>query len=133
MNKVAASIEGLERFSAGLPWDELEGVAMPYLNTDRTNATAFLKTLQFEARFGLNLILSQLSHDKRILEVGAGIGLLAGYLNSCGYQFTALEPGLGGFGVSAALARAVSSRPEFSSQAPVCMLKSLKELEVLVP
>ena len=115
MNKVAASIEGLERFSAGLPWDELEGVAMPYLNTDRTNATAFLKTLQFEARFGLNLILSQLLHDKRILEVGAGIGLLAGYLNSCGYQFTALEPGLGGFGVSAALARAVSSRPEFSS------------------
>jgi SAM-dependent methyltransferase len=115
MNKVAASIEGLERFSAVLPWDELEGVAMPYLNTDRTKATAFLKTLQLEAQFGLNLILSQLSHDKRILEVGAGIGLLAGYLNSCGYLIKALEPGLGGFGVSAALATAVSSRPEFSS------------------
>jgi 2-polyprenyl-3-methyl-5-hydroxy-6-metoxy-1,4-benzoquinol methylase len=115
MNKVAASIEGLERFSAGLPWAELEGVAMPYLNTDRAAAVAFLKTLQLEARFGLNLILSQLSHDKRILEVGAGIGLLAGYLNSCGYQITALEPGLGGFGVSAALSTAVSTRPEFSS------------------
>lgn len=74
-----------------------------------------MKTLQLEARFGLNLILSRLSHDKRILEVGAGIGLLAGYLNSCGYQVTALEPGLGGFGVSAALATAASSRPEFSS------------------
>lgn len=60
MNKVAASIEGLERFSAGLPWDELEGVAMPYLNTDRAAAVAFLKTLQLEARFGLNLVLSKL-------------------------------------------------------------------------
>lgn len=115
MNKVAVSIEGLDRFSAALPWSELVGVAMPYLNSDRTKATAFLKTLHLEARFGLNLILPHLSHNKKILEVGAGIGLLAGYLNSCGYLITALEPGLGGFGVSAALARAVSSRPEFSS------------------
>ncbi len=114
-DKVAASIAGLGRFSAGLPWADLELVAMPYFNDDRTAATAFLKTLQLEARFGLNHILSRLSHDKRILEVGAGIGLLAGYLNSCGYQITALEPGLGGFGVSAALPSAVSSRPEFSS------------------
>ena len=61
------------------------------------------------------MFFRNLSHDKRILEVGAGIGLLAGYLNSCGYQVTALEPGLGGFGVSAALSTAVSTRPEFSS------------------
>jgi len=115
MNKVAASIERLERFSAGLPWADLELVAMPYFNDDRTAAAAFLKTLQLEARFGLNLILSKLSHDKKTLEVGAGIGLLAGYLNTCGYQISALEPGLGGFGVSAALATAVFSRPDFSS------------------
>lgn len=115
MNKVTASIEGLERFTLGLPWDQLQEAASPFCNNDRTKASVFLKTLQLEARFGLKIILSRLSHDKRILEVGAGIGLLAGYLNSCGYLITALEPGLGGFGVSAALATAVSSRPEFSS------------------
>ena len=115
MNKVIVSIDGLERFSAGLPWADLEVVAMHYFKDDRPAAAAFLKTLQLEARFGLSLILPYLSHNKKILEVGAGIGLLAGYLNSCGYLITALEPGLGGFGVSAALATAVSSRPEFSS------------------
>jgi hypothetical protein len=33
------------------------------------------------------------------LEVGSGMGLLAGYLNSKGVDITALEPGLGAEGV----------------------------------
>lgn len=115
MNRFLASKAGLEEFMAKLPWNLLEDTASPFFAHDRPATAAFLKTLQFEARFGLNLILSRLSHDKRILEIGAGIGLLAGYLNSCGYQITALEPGLGGFGVSAALAKAVSTRSDFSS------------------
>lgn len=115
MNKELASFKGLEVFTAALPWEKLEEVAMPFYNEDRTKARAFLKTLQLEAHFGLNLILPKLSHDKKILEVGAGIGILAGYLNCCGYNITALEPGLGGFGISAALASAVSAQSEFSS------------------
>jgi SAM-dependent methyltransferase len=47
--------------------------------------------------------------------------LLAGYLNSKGINITALEPGLGGFSVSTALADAVAGSPEF---------KTLKRLNV---
>jgi SAM-dependent methyltransferase len=42
------------------------------------------------------------------------MGLLAAYLHSKGLDVTALEPGLGGFGVSAGLSRFMHDCPEFA-------------------
>ena len=106
---------GLEAFLSKLPWGDLEEAAVPYREGDRGKAAAFLRTLRAETHLGLQLIGGDLAHGKRILEVGSGIGLLAGYLHSCGYDVTALEPGLGGFGISPALARAASLHPAFNS------------------
>lgn len=45
--------------------------------------------------------------DKRVLEVGAGIGLLSISLTNSGYAITALEPGANGFDANARLGAAV--------------------------
>ncbi len=111
----------LNRFLQGLPWTELENIAAPFFCNSKNNAVSFLKTLQSEARLGLRLIKSSINLESRVLEVGSGMGLLAGYLNSKGINITALEPGLGGFSVSTALADAVSGCTEF---------KTLKRLNV---
>jgi len=109
------SWEGLDRFLAALPWSELTDVATPYFSGNRGQAAAYLRSLQAEAKLGLELIWDELLPNRRLLEVGAGMGLLAGFLCSCGVQVVALEPGLGGFGISSALAEALSSSSEFAA------------------
>lgn len=105
---------GLDDFLRGISWQDLAAVAAPFFGGSSQQASGFLDTLRAEAHLGLRLIKPFLSPGARILEVGSGMGLLAGYLGSRGLGITALEPGLGGFGVSAALARAVQDRPEFA-------------------
>ena len=56
----------------------------------------------------MKLVLPCLKPGMRVLEVGSGMGLLSAFLASQGLDITALEPGLGGFGVSSALAGAAS-------------------------
>lgn len=109
------SHHGLEAFLSKLPWENLQEAALPHFNGDRASAAAFLMTLQAEARYGLNLIQPQLGFKKRILEVGSGMGLLSGYLETLGYDITAMEPGMGGFGISPSLAKAVSGGSGFAS------------------
>ncbi|MDH3536513.1 MAG: class I SAM-dependent methyltransferase [Gammaproteobacteria bacterium] len=50
-----------------------------------------------EARHGYSLIYPHLQKEKRMLEVGAGIGVLAAYLHLSGFQVQALEPSGTGF------------------------------------
>lgn len=120
MHEIPASKHNLEKFFQGLPWSDLEIKITPYFES-KEKASDYIKTIQAEARMGLNLISSSLLKSHRVLEVGSGMGLLAGYLNSIGINITALEPGLGGFSVSTALADAVAGSPEF---------KTLKRLNV---
>ena len=105
----------LDHYLGDLPWAGLADVAAPFFHDSSHKASEFLRTLQAEARLGLRLISSFVSPGMRILEVGSGMGLLAGYLHSKGLDVTALEPGLGGFGVSGALSRAVQKCPEFAA------------------
>jgi len=60
---------------------------------------SLLNTFSNEAHVTLDLILEYLDSDKRLLEVGAGLCLLSLFLNREGYQITALEPAMGGFGL----------------------------------
>jgi SAM-dependent methyltransferase len=107
--------DDLGGFLSVLPWGELQEAAAPFFSNSADKAAGFLETLKAEAKLGFRLVKDSLVAGQRVLEVGSGMGLLAGYLNSRGVDITALEPGLGGFSFSAALAKAVQKCPEFAT------------------
>jgi SAM-dependent methyltransferase len=109
------SPESLDAFLARIPWDDMVDPILPHFDQSRPRSEAFLKTLQAEARLGYRLIFPFLANRSRILEIGSGMGLLASFLHHQGHPVTALEPGLGGFGVSTTLAQALSSHPAIIS------------------
>lgn len=81
---------------------------------DRTGLAAdrvsqVVETCAAEVAVGLALVEAELSPSKRILEVGAGIGLLSHFLYRCGYDIVALEPGASGFGDSARIGSALQA------------------------
>jgi SAM-dependent methyltransferase len=61
----------------------------------------YFKIYYEESKFGLKLIIDDLSDPPQIsiLEIGSGIGLLSCYLASKGFKITALEPAAQGFGM----------------------------------
>lgn len=61
----------------------------------------------FEVRFGAKILSSLRFEGRRVLEVGAGLGLLGVWLKRCGVSITLLEPGAGGFGDNQRLLTAV--------------------------
>jgi 2-polyprenyl-3-methyl-5-hydroxy-6-metoxy-1,4-benzoquinol methylase len=66
-----------------------------------------LETYCNEARVGLALIEPSLAPGQRVLEVGSGIGLLAGILTQGGVDIVGIEPGSAGFGFMPALEEVV--------------------------
>lgn len=62
---------------------------------ERIRAT--LNTYAAECRYAAHLIAKQLPAAGRILEVGAGLGMLSSYLRILGHDITALEPFTSGF------------------------------------
>ena len=52
-----------------------------------------MQTVISEARYGLELILPILEQNLKILEIGAGAGLLSGFLHKNGFEVSAIEPG----------------------------------------
>ena len=66
-----------------------------------------VKTCVAEVAVGLALVDGFLAPGRRILEVGAGIGLLAYILKRRGLDIVALEPGANGFGDSALIGAAL--------------------------
>jgi 2-polyprenyl-3-methyl-5-hydroxy-6-metoxy-1,4-benzoquinol methylase len=75
-----------------------------------------LETYCNEARFGLALVAPSLRPGQRVLEIGTGIGLLAGVLADIGVEITGIEPGAAGFGFMPALAAVVTE--SLNSQRP---------------
>ena len=101
-----------------IDWDDIANKAVVYFDNCEILAHEYLSTVKQEARFGLDLILPYLDTNFRILEVGAGMGLLATFLCSKGLNITALEPGIGGFGISTLLKKELGflnsiSQPNF--------------------
>lgn len=64
---------------------------------DLERTRTVLNTYAAECRYGFGLIVQRLPARGRILEVGAGPGMLSSYLRSEGYDITALEPAAPGF------------------------------------
>jgi SAM-dependent methyltransferase len=67
----------------------------------------WLDTVKSEIATGIELIRAQDLRGKRILEVGAGTGLLSILLIRHGYDVTALDPSIGGFEPHERVARSV--------------------------
>jgi SAM-dependent methyltransferase len=65
--------------------------------SDAQRITSTLNTYAAECRYALELINEQLPARGRILEIGAGLGMLSSYLRKLGHDITALEPSTSGF------------------------------------
>jgi 2-polyprenyl-3-methyl-5-hydroxy-6-metoxy-1,4-benzoquinol methylase len=52
----------------------------------------YFKTYFDEFKFGFNEIISCISKNDKILEIGSGSGLLSSYLSTLGYKIKSLEP-----------------------------------------
>lgn len=76
--------------------------------TSGQNPDLFL-TLIEEAKYTVSVISPYIKKDLRVLEVGAGCGLVSAFLIVQGFNVVALEPGAGGFDFSAHLFREVKS------------------------
>ncbi len=87
----------LEAFVSDLPRSTLAKRIAVRLAIDLEVATDRLDTYLNETFVGLNIARRGLAAGRRILEVGSGIGALALFLRSKGYNITALEPGGTGF------------------------------------
>jgi len=87
----------------------LADIRASILEQDRTQQNYF-DIYANEARFGLSVIqddLSHLAHGAEIMEIGAGILLLSGYLAHKGFRVHALEPIGEGFSLLRTLQSAV--------------------------
>jgi 2-polyprenyl-3-methyl-5-hydroxy-6-metoxy-1,4-benzoquinol methylase len=77
-------------------------------------ASFLIDTQCNEARVGLSLIEPSLRPGARVLEVGSGIGLLAGVLAREGIDIVGIEPGGDGFGFMPTLAKMVARAVDIS-------------------
>jgi 2-polyprenyl-3-methyl-5-hydroxy-6-metoxy-1,4-benzoquinol methylase len=107
-------VHDFDDFLINIDWNDIVSNTVSYFNNCDSLAEKYLLTIKQEARFGLDLILPYLDTSFRILEVGAGMGLLATFLCSKGFNITALEPGLGGFGISTLLKKELGSLKNIS-------------------
>lgn len=73
------------------------------LSRPRLEIEARIQTALSEAAVGLQLLDGIGLSDKRVLEVGAGIGIVSLALHRSGVEVVAIEPGLGGFDQNAAI------------------------------
>lgn len=77
------------------------------LGESPARATELTETYLAEAEVGLRFVAPHLAPELRVLEIGAGMGLLSSFLAERGFRMTALEPDDGGFGFMAAANAAV--------------------------
>jgi len=105
----------LDSFLETIDWDSILHKFKSHFNYSIHDTRKLILSLRAESKFGFQIIKDHIDFDKRVLEVGSGIGLLAAFLNTKGIEITALEPGLGGFGINSILANELSAYSQFSS------------------
>ena len=96
----------LERYIAEIDDPEFVAACLAEAQVDRV----WLDTVKSELATGLDVLGAQQLAGKRILEVGAGTGLLSIFLRRQGFDVTALDPSLGGFEPHERVARVVRER-----------------------
>lgn len=100
----------LDQFLEALPVADIAHEVSALSGLDRDDLLAMLDTYANESRVTLSLISGYLQPDHAMLEVGAGLCLTSLFLKAEGYDITALEPALGGFGIFEQLKEAVLAR-----------------------
>jgi len=98
---------GLEVFLADIPIAEIVHGAAHRVERDETEVTVLLETFINETRVTLDVVEAHLDIKKHTLEVGAGLCLFSLFLKQEGFDITALEPAMGGFGIFDILRRAI--------------------------
>jgi len=88
----------LEHFLSGLPCEELARRTGQRSGAPEAEIASMLTTYINEARVTLDVVGDELERGRRILEVGAGLCLFSLFLRQQGFDVTALEPSIGGFG-----------------------------------
>ena len=89
----------LEAFLRQMPFAEIAATVAAQSGRDEAAITAMLETYANESRATLELVGAYLNPAHRILEIGAGLCLTSLFLKQAGFNITALEPSLGGFGL----------------------------------
>lgn len=80
----------------------MAGIASELATDDgqsESQVAAMIGTFVNESRVTLELVIGQIDRGQRILEVGAGLCICSLFLRRQGFDITALEPALGGFGL----------------------------------
>lgn len=98
-----------ERFLARVDRDAAAAALAAAEGTTREDARRTLDIYFGEAAFGLRLIAADLAPGARVLEVGAGAGLICAFLQARGVDAVGLEPAESGFGFMRALSAALAS------------------------
>jgi 2-polyprenyl-3-methyl-5-hydroxy-6-metoxy-1,4-benzoquinol methylase len=91
------STTGIDEHLTRLTCDRVVQNIMRRTSVDRERITSILSVYAAESRYGFQLISPQLPVQGKILEVGAGLGMLSSFLRIQGYDITALEPCTSGF------------------------------------
>lgn len=99
----------LARLTAVVLSDEFIHACAAASNTPVERARLRLVDCHNEVSTGLR-VLKTIPPGSRVLEVGAGIGLLSLILRSAGFDVLPLEPGSGGFGFNATAGRLLRER-----------------------
>jgi SAM-dependent methyltransferase len=91
------SITGIDEHLTRLTCDRIVEKIMRRTSVGRERITTILNVYAAESRYGFQLIAPQLPSRGKILEVGAGLGMLSSFLRIQGHDITALEPCTSGF------------------------------------
>lgn len=90
--------ERLDEFLRTMPMDILVGQLASRCSMTEQEAEAFLELYANEMRTTLGLVSEEIRSELKMLEVGAGLCLFSVFLKKQGYDITALEPSISGFG-----------------------------------
>jgi 2-polyprenyl-3-methyl-5-hydroxy-6-metoxy-1,4-benzoquinol methylase len=100
--------EDLKAYAAPLMQPGVRAALAACTGSSRESADLYVDAICNEAQTGLRLLnVAGVSAAGRILEVGAGGGLLTGFLQSRGFNLVAIEPAACGFEATAKLAEIV--------------------------
>lgn len=97
----------LDDFLTSLPKHAIASEVSGQIDRSEADIEAMLDMYANEARASLTLVATRLEPGARILEVGAGLCIFSIFLQSQGYNITALEPAAGGFDLFSTLKQAV--------------------------